>query len=418
MEPWSTNLGNSVRKLSNSTVSALRPEAARYEVTDSEIPGLKLRVSPSGAMTYALIYRNLEGKKVRYTIGRHGAITPAQARKLALAKLAQVRLGEDPQEEKRQRRRQAAIPTLGDFIEKQYLPWFKSHYKGRSTKSTLDQFESLHSDRLDQLTAWKLEKWRKGKLDSGIKPGTCNRHLAALKAALSRAVEWGLLTDNPAAGLKSLKEDDRAIVRYLSADEEKRLRAAMIARDDRLREGRRSGNAWRQARGYESLPTKDDGHPDHLTPMVLLSINTGMRQGEVFNLVWPDVDLSRAMIAVRGATAKSGKTRHIPLNTEALDVLQSWRRQRPDASGYVFPGRQGGRLNNVKKAWQGLLVAAKIKAFRWHDMRHHFASKLVMAGVDINTVRELLGHSDIKMTLRYAHLAPEHKAAAVARLVE
>jgi len=418
MEPGNANLGNSVRKFSNSIVSALRPEAARYEVTDSEIPGLKLRVSPSGAMTYALIYRNLEGKKVRYTIGRHGAITPTQARKLALAKLAQVRLGEDPQEEKRQRRRQAAIPTLGDFIEKQYLPWFQSHYKARSTPSTLAQFQPLHEDRLDQLTAWKLEKWRKSKLDGGIKPGTCNRHLAALKAALNRAVEWGLIPDNPAVGLKSLKEDSNAIVRYLSADEEKRLREAMIARDDKLREGRRSANRWREARGYESLPTKDDGCPDHLTPMVLLSINTGMRQGEVFNLTWPDVDLGRAVLTVKGATAKSGKTRHIPLNTEAREALRSWQRQQSVPSGYVFPGKQGGRLNNVKKAWQGLLAAAKIKDFRWHDMRHHFASKLVMAGVDINTVRELLGHSDIKMTLRYAHLAPEHKAAAVARLVE
>lgn len=85
----------------------------------------------------------------------------------------------------------------------------------------------------------------------------------------------------------------------------------------------------------------------------------------------------------------------------------------------VFPNPQTGtQFDSVKKAWSSILKAADIKDFRWHDMRHHFASKLVMAGVDLNTVRELLGHADIKMTLRYAHLAPEHKANAVAKLVE
>jgi site-specific recombinase XerD len=76
------------------------------------------------------------------------------------------------------------------------------------------------------------------------------------------------------------------------------------------------------------------------------------------------------------------------------------------------------QFDNVKKSWMSLLKSAGIENFRWHDMRHHFASKLVMAGVDLNTVRELLGHADIKMTLRYAHLAPEYKAKAVAKLIE
>ncbi len=152
---------------------------------------------------------------------------------------------------------------------------------------------------------------------------------------------------------------------------------------------------------------------------MLVSINTGLRQGEAFELTWRHVDLERAILTVVGTTAKSGTTRHIPLNAEALAALRGWRAQAvataPDDR--VFPARDGARLDNVHNAWAGLLKTAGITGFRWHDLRHHFASRLVMCGVDLNTVRELLGHSSYSMTIRYAHLAPEHRAAAVARLV-
>ncbi len=150
--------------------------------------------------------------------------------------------------------------------------------------------------------------------------------------------------------------------------------------------------------------------------MVLLFLHTGLRRGEVFNLNWADVDLDRANLTVHGTGAKNQQTRHVPLNTEALAVLEGWRNQTKD-DGLIFPGKSGERFNNIRRSWSGVLDAANISGFRLHDLRHTFASRLVMAGVDLNTVRELLGHSDYAMTLRYAHLAPEHKAAAVARLV-
>ncbi|MES2219276.1 MAG: site-specific integrase [Pseudomonadota bacterium] len=132
---------------------------------------------------------------------------------------------------------------------------------------------------------------------------------------------------------------------------------------------------------------------------------------------WKNVNFDRAILTVEGETAKSGKTRHVPLNAIALQVLKDWQAQNSQTE-LVFSSHTGNPFNNVKKAWASILETASIQSFRWHDMRHHFASKLVMAGVDLNTVRELLGHSDIKMTLRYAHLAPEHKANAVAKLLD
>ncbi len=126
--------------------------------------------------------------------------------------------------------------------------------------------------------------------------------------------------------------------------------------------------------------------------------------------------MERRNLIVRDHTAKSQLTRYIPLNTEAMRVLCDWKAHQDDTTGLVFPGRTGERLDNTHKSWASALSEAGITAFRWHDLRHHFASRLVMAGVDLNTVRELLGHADIRMTLRYAHLSPEHRAEAVERL--
>jgi integrase len=136
-------------------------------------------------------------------------------------------------------------------------------------------------------------------------------------------------------------------------------------------------------------------------------------------LTWADIDLVNDQLTVRAEDSKSGKARYVPLNAEAVKVLNAWKRDGAAATDFVFPGKTDGeRLVEIKTAWAKLLTSANIAQFRFHDCRHTFASKLVQAGVDLNTVRELLGHSNILMTLRYSHLAPEHRAAAVAKLVQ
>lgn len=399
--------------ISNSLIKKLKPAEKPYEVRDTRLKGFLLRVQPSGVMTFYVEY----GRGKRIAIGRADAVTPTQARDGGKAILAAAYQGGDPMAT----RRQAKAHTLASFIEEIYAPWAETNI--RTSKATVARlkanFPDLQKKKLANITPWLVEKWRSARLKTGAKPSTVNRDLTDLKSSLAKAVSWGLLDAYPLANVKRSKVDTSPATRFLTNDEEISLRAALDDREERIRQERDNANAWREERGYDLLPDlRVCIFADHLKPLVLLSLNTGLRRGELFSLMWDDVDLAQGNLTVHGAKAKGGKTRHMPLNAEAQMVLEGWKAQAPDAhQGLVFPGKNGGQLDNVRKSWAGVMRASGITRFRWHDMRHTFASRLVMHGVDLNTVRELLGHSDYKMTLRYAHLAPEHKAAAVARLV-
>jgi integrase len=398
--------------ISEKLLRTIKPQAKPYEVRDPRLKGFLLRIQPTGIMTYYAQY----GRGKRHRIGPADALAPSKALERARAVLAGATLGNDPAAA----RREAKAHTLRSFLDEVYEPWAKANI--RTPKNTLGRlranFPDLQDKKLADINAWVVEKGRSARLKAGAKPATVNRDLDDLRSALTKAVAWKLLDAHPLTEVKRSRVDDNAAVRFLDDNEEKRLRAALDAREERIRAERHQANAWRAERGYPLMPDlRLVEFADHLKPMVLISINTGVRRGELFSLEWRDVDLVRTMLTVRGQSAKSGRTRHIPLNAEALAALQGWRDQRGEPEGLIFPSRNGDRLDNVRKAWVAVLADAKIKAFRWHDLRHHFASRLVMAGVDLNTVRELLGHGSYAMTLRYAHLAPEHKAAAVAKLV-
>ncbi len=399
--------------ISNRTISSIKLQKKPYEIRDTGLKGLILRVQPSGVMTYYMEYKR--GKRVK--IGRSPAITPVQARELARNVLMEVYQGDDPAD----KRHLMQAQTYLQFLEETYRPWLLSNLRtGEATFNTLKKsFPELHSLRLDEINPLLIEKWRLRRYKDGLKATSINRELADLRACLTRAVEWDLLDKHPLDRVKPCKIDSHPKVRFLSVDEEAALRKALDEREQHLVGRRESANQWRIDRGRQlHAPLNNLAYADYLKPAVLLSLNTGLRRGELFGLKWTDVDLEQKNLTVIAATAKSGKTRHIPLNDEALKILRQWKNQPGIKSVFVFSGRDGEPFHDVRDSWSAMLdKKTNIKDFRWHDLRHTFASKLVMAGVDLNTVRELLGHSDYKMTLRYAHLAPEHKAAAVSKLV-
>lgn len=395
-------------------VNQLKPRGKNYDIWDRRVRGFHIRVAPNGQKIYRCRYL-LHGTRQFLTLGRAEYLTPTQARDRAIQVLGDVSRGVDPKTGSVR-----GVPTLKQFIEREYAPWMTANR--RSAKKALAAIQRCFTKPfghlpLVALVPRRVEQWRTQELNRGKKPISLNGEVATLKAALSKAVEWGFIESHPLTKFKLLRVDNNPNVRYLNEAEENRLRDALNSREDEIREARERGNAWRKERGYKLYQSyEDEEFADHLKPMVLLSLNTGMRQGELFSLRWKNINFDKKLLTIEGAQAKSGKTRHIPLNEEALDILEQWRQQCSDTNEYVFQSSSGQKFDNADKSWRNLLKSAKIANFRWHDMRHHFASKLVMLGVDLNTVRELLGHSDIKMTLRYAHLAPEHKASAVEKL--
>lgn len=400
-----------IAKIGNSLIKKLIPGEKVYDVRDLNLKGFLIRVHPSGSMSYICQYKR--GRRVN--LGKVGVISAAQAREKALEVLNDFNKGIEPTVQKGINKPK----NLQEFIESEYTPWVLSHHKrGNKTLATLNRcFNKLFSKPLTEITPSILEQWRIKRLNEGISNATLNRDIGVLKSLMTKAAEWGHIKESPLKNLKLFKIDRAPKVRYLSFEEETRLRQALLERDNQLKQDRKSGNQWREERGYSLFPEFGEHEfCDYLMPMILLSINTGLRQGELFNLNWNMVDLSEESIIISGDITKNNNSRYIPLNDEAINIMKQLYKKSDLKEGLVFPSKNHQPFNNVKRSWSSILKKAQITQFRWHDLRHHFASKLVMAGIDLNTVRELLGHSDIKMTLRYAHLAPEHKIKAVKKI--
>ena len=255
-------------------------------------------------------------------------------------------------------------------------------------------FPELRGHRLDKILPSYLARWAKAKIAAGAKAGTLLRDARMLHSALARAVEWNVIGSNPLAGQIKRRQGKFRLaditleplehrVRYLKEDEEHRLRAVLSERDD------------------------------YLPAAVLVSMLTGLRQGELFALTWADIDFTSKTIAVRASNAKSAKVRHVPMNSEVSELLAA--RRGNDADALVFT-HNGHAIASPKTSWGTLMRKANIDNFRWHDLRHTFASRLAMRGIDLYTIKELLGHSSITVTEIYAHLQPHKHHAAIAVL--
>ncbi len=386
------------------TSKEAQPRAKPFEVRDTRLPGFILRVQPSGARSY--VAQLARGRRI--TLAKVGQLTPDEARERCEKILGNVAHGREPMTGIDG----TDLRTFGEFLDETYAPWLRVN-RAKSAARTLQRIETCfagwRAKPLQSIDVALIEGWKTARLKDGRAPATVLRDVMTLSGILSRAERLGRLAANPVRRIDKPRIDRTPKVRFLSPDEETRLRDALEERDAQMRAARESANQWRLARKIEPLP-KLGRFGDHITPAVIVSMNTGLRRGELLALRWESIDFRGAVLTVEGGTSKSTQTRHIPLNAQALDALKHWREQSRDGE------RVFGIDTGFKTSFSALLRRARITRFRWHDLRHHFASRLAQAGVPLNTIRELLGHQSLAMTLRYAHLSPDQKRNAVALL--
>jgi integrase len=269
-----------------------------------------------------------------------------------------------------------ALQYLNDHSKQRKKSWITDSYHIN------DLIEFFKGKLLFEITALDIERFIKerlqktiGETKKTITPSTVNRQLGTLRGMLNKAVVWGKLKSNPMKSVQFLKEPTGR-TRFLETEEIVKVLSNCS---------------------------------EDLRPMVVMAVFAGMRRGEIFKLKWNNIDYRRGIITL--LDTKNGAKRELPMNKEVKDAIVGVRKH-PE-SLYVFCNKYGEPRNDIRKSFSTALSKSGITNFRFHDLRHSFASQLVMAGVDLNTVRELLGHKDITMTLRYSHLAPKHKQDAV-----
>ncbi|HEY6457344.1 MAG TPA: site-specific integrase [Steroidobacteraceae bacterium] len=388
------------------TSKEAEPQSKPFEIYDNRLSGFILRIQPSGVRSFYARF----GRNRRVVLGKVGTVAPEEARARCQRVLGNVAHGHHPL--------QGLGGTdgirFGMFIADTYTTWVNAS-RPRTAANTLEKlhrlFRTWYPEPLTAITVERIESWKARRLNQGRSASTVLRDLFTLSSVLRRAVKAGELKDNPVRRVDKPRIDRRGKVRFLDQAEESRLREALKKRDADMQNLRTAANKRHQKRHENLLPLRIH-FGDHLTPAVLLSMNTGLRRGEVLKLRWSSVDFNRRLLTVEGRNAKNRQTRHVPLNEEAMNVLRRWREQ-SGGSAKVFDV-----ATRFQTAWKKLLLRAGITHFRWHDLRHHFASRLVQRGVPLNTVRDLLGHSSVGMSLRYAHLAPDQRREAVAKLNE
>jgi integrase len=341
-------------------------------------PGKKLRgiyEDPPGSGIHWFQYFDQNGKRHREKVGlRSAAIAVREQRK------TEVRQGRfDPDHVKGKHRNVTVSELIDDFLlalearghrdlrnPKQRLAWWRRQYGDTSARAITPG--DLEQARL-KLARLRHQSKHKRQVGKPLSEATINRYFAAIKATFS----WGLKNEkiekNPFTKFQ-LNDEDNERVRYWTEDEEHRF--------------------------FEAAAQEDHA-------MVLFALHTGMRKSEQLRTRWSDIDLQRRFIAVTTTKGRRIRTRHIPINDILCDLLKKipCRIKNP----YLFPGEKHGQpRTDLPRSWERSLQKAAIQDFHWHDLRHTFASRLVMKGADLYEVMRLLGHNNIETTKSYAHL--------------
>lgn len=347
----------------------------RIEYCDKEIQGLIIIVTAtSSGGSYFVRYKNSAGKTSYIKLGRTNELTLLEARKKAKLHKLEISNGADPSNEKRIQR---AVPTLSVFYEEHYKPYAAVHKRSAGSDHQLytcrieARFGHL---RLNQITKTMIIAFHNELRESGLAGATCDHYVKFLRHAFNLAIEWDLLKENPASGVKLFNLDNK-MENYLDSEQLERL--------------------------FSVLKT-DPNRP--VCMIIMLLISTGARLNEVLTATWSQINRETRTWKIPALNSKSKKVRSVPLNDSALDIINQL-----DTEGdfdYLFINRITGKpYTNIHKYWGKLRSKIGMRSIRIHDMRHTYASLLANSGRTILEISRVLGHSSVKVSERYSHLS-------------
>lgn len=356
-------------------------DKVKVDFFDISCRGLMVEIRPTGRKVFYFRYTDFRGVQRQIKLASTDDLSLDQARKKVDSLRNQIALGKDPFDLKVESKN---VPIFSYFIEKQYIPYVQSYKRSWRTDESilknhlLPLFGNVYMDDISRLDIQKMHHDRRAE---GAAPGSANRLLIMMRYIFNLAIKWEVsgIKANPCKGLPLMKENNYK-ERYLSVDEAQRL--------------------------YEAVCNVDNTMLKHIVPMLIL---TGARKREVLDSKWQDFDLDRQIWRI--SMSKSGRSRYVPLSDGALNVLKNM--PRVPMCDWAFANPETSKpYTSVYRAWDKARVKAGLADVRMHDLRHSFASLLINSGRTLYEVQQILGHTQVKTTQRYAHLSQDTLLAA------
>lgn len=371
--------------LTDEKVRKLKPTEVEQIIWDQQISGLGVRVTPAGKKSFVLKFR-VGGLSKKPTLGAcgPGALSVAEARAIAVSWKSSAQQGLDPT---RARQQERSAPTMNDLCDEYVRRHGSRKRSGFEDQRKIDVVikPRIGALRVKDVSQLDVEALHRGMKD---RPYEGNRVLALLSKMFSLAEKWGWREGNPAQGVEKFAEEKRE--RFLSRDELVRLDSALTA--------------YAEERGDLTAQDAADA--------IRLLLLTGCRSGELLSATWSQFDLEKAMWTKPSSHTKTKKVHRVTLSAPAVALLNGLWQRREVPNRYVFPGTGDQHRKSLKAAWSDIRIRAGIEDVRIHDLRHTSASLVLSAGVPLDIVGRVLGHTQAQTTLRYAHLSDEAGKAA------
>ena len=374
----------SQHRITKRCVDALRAREKDYVIWDRDLPGFGVRVGPSGRKTFVVQARGPCGSK-RASIGRHGDVTVAEARKRAAGCIGRIKRGADsvPAGSRRE-------PTVAELAGR----YMRFHVAVNTGPSTAELYRGVIDNHiLPALGERKIGAVRRNDVADlqyalHDRPGAANITLQVLSQMFCKAEQWGLLPERTSPCRPVSKFPLRRRERFLNRDEYRRLGRV-------LKEAEAAGSMCQIA----------------IAALRVLLLS-GCRRDEVLTLRWDDVDFHARELRLRGSKTR----RNMVVLTSAVESVLKGVPRMP-GNPWVFPGkRPGRRLMTLKSVWREAAARAGLGGVRLHDLRHSYASRALAVGESLSMIGKLLNHAQVQSTARYSHLAAEAEKAAAARV--